>query len=144
MVNYYEKLFTADSTLQQDFSILDGFTWSLLFSDQNALLTATPSAEDIRDAIFSLDPDSSLGPDNFGGCFYYKCWDIIFLDVQNVIIHIFSTLDLPHGLNSSFVTLIPKVEHSIRVTDFRPIVMGNFIYKVFRKIIASRLGSFIG
>lgn len=56
----------------------------------------------------------------------------------------FSTLDLRHGINSSLVTLILKVANSIRVTDFRPIVMGNFIYKVYIKIIASRLGSFIG
>lgn len=46
-------------------------------------------------------------------------------------------------MNSSFVSLIPKVADSVRVTNFRPIVMDNFIYKVFTKIIASRLGSFI-
>lgn len=89
-------------------------------------------AEEICDAVFALDPDSSPDPHSFGGCFYKKCWDFISLDVQNAIV---SSMDLPHGIKSSFVTLIPKVEHSIWVTDYRLIVIGNFIYKIFTKII---------
>lgn len=73
-----------------------------------------------------------------------KCWDIIADDVCAAIIHLFTTLDIPPGMNSSLVTLIPKVPDSIRITDFRPIVMGNYSYKVFTKIIATCLGSFIG
>lgn len=33
---------------------------------------------------------------------------------------------------------------SIRVTDFRPVAMGNFFYKIFTKVIATRLGTFLG
>lgn len=47
-------------------------------------------------------------------------------------------------MNSSLVALIFKVADSVRVTDFCPIVMGNFTYKIFTKVIATRLGSFIG
>lgn len=47
-------------------------------------------------------------------------------------------------MNSSLVTLIPKVADSIQVTDFWPIFMGNFFYKIFTKIVATRLGGFIG
>lgn len=46
-------------------------------------------------------------------------------------------------MNSSLVTLILKVTNSIWVTNFCPIVMGNFYYKIFTKIVATRLGSFI-
>lgn len=74
---------------------------------------------------------------------YQKCWEIIAEDVTDTIIHIFASLVFPAGMNSSFVTLIPKVANSIRVTDFRPIVVGNFSYKIFTKIVATRLGSFI-
>lgn len=47
-------------------------------------------------------------------------------------------------MNLNFVTFIPKMADSIRVSNFRPIVMGNFSYKIFTKIVATRLGSFIG
>lgn len=73
---------------------------------------------EIREAAFALDPNSSPGPDGFGGDFYHTCWDIISDDIHDAIYHIFTTLDLPNGLNSSFVTIILKIEHSIHVIDF--------------------------
>lgn len=47
-------------------------------------------------------------------------------------------------MNSNFVLLIPKVAISVRIIDFCPIVMGNITYKIYTKILATRLGSFIG
>lgn len=64
--------------------------------------------------------------------------------MNQAIIHIFATSLIPSGMNSNFVALIPKVQDFIKVKDFRPIVMGNFPYKVYTKILASRLGRFIG
>lgn len=82
------------------------------------------------------------GPRWFLGLFYQKCWNIISHEGFDAITYIFTTLDLPHGMNFSFVALISKIANYIRVTDFTPIVIGNFIYKVYTKIIASRLGKF--
>lgn len=47
---------------------------------------------------------------------------------------------IPPGLNSNIVTLIPKVPGASRVEEFRPIVLGNFLFKIFTKIISMRLG----
>lgn len=52
------------------------------------------------------------------------------------------SLDLPQGMNSIFVALIPKVANSVSITDFRPIIMGNFVYKIFIKVIPTRMGTF--
>lgn len=93
---------------------------------------------------FCLDVASVPGPDGFSGFFYHKCWDIISQDVIHVISFFFTTMVIPRGMNSRFVALIPKASTSIRVTDFRPIVIGNCTYKLYTKIIATRLGSFVG
>lgn len=61
-----------------------------------------------------------------------------------VSFHLFTTLNIPEGMNLSLVMLIPKTANSIRITDFHPIVMGNFSYKIFTKIIDLCLGHFIG
>lgn len=144
VVSYYRKLFAKDGLLNTNFEFLHNFTWPHVSQDQNLILTATPSPKEVRDTVFSLDPASSPGPDGFGGYFYQKCWEVISEDVTNTITHLFASLEFPAGMNSSLVTLIPKVANSIRVTDFRPIVMENFSYKIFTKIVATWLGGFIG
>lgn len=109
VVQYYEKLFTADPLLNANYSRLDSFNWTSVSSDQNLALTAAPSLEEIWEAAFALDPNSSPGPDGFGRSFYHTCWYIISNDVHDVIHYIFTTLDLPNGLNSSFVTLFASL-----------------------------------
>lgn len=74
------------------------------------------------------------------GAFYQAAWEFIREDVTNAFDFFFSTTIIPAGLNSNIVTLIPKIAGAARVKDFRPIVLGNFLFKIFTKIIAIRLG----
>lgn len=45
---------------------------------------------------------------------------------------------LPH-FNSSLLILVPKSHESEEVTDFRPIALANFVFKIITKIVADRL-----
>ncbi|KAL8511850.1 hypothetical protein ACS0TY_018327 [Phlomoides rotata] len=75
--------------------VLGEFIQSLVDHVDNDMLTAMPSVEEIKRAVFDMEPSSSPGPYGFG---------------------------------------------ANRVEDFRPIVMGNYLFKIFTKIIALRLG----
>ena len=44
------------------------------------------------------------------------------------------------NINSSFVALIPKVQEADAITQFRPIAMANFSFKIITRILADRLG----
>lgn len=59
---------------------------------------------------------------------------------MNVVGFFFATTLIPAGLNSNIVTLVPKFIGASKIEDFRPIVLGNFLFKIFTKIISTRLG----
>ncbi|KAH6778751.1 hypothetical protein C2S52_009988 [Perilla frutescens var. hirtella] len=46
---------------------------------------------------------------------------------------------LPSGLNSSLIVLLPKKNGALKVEDYRPIALSIFFFKIFTKILASRL-----
>jgi len=46
---------------------------------------------------------------------------------------------LPPGINSSFVTLIPKVKGANKLQDSRPISLVGSLYKIISKLLASRV-----
>ncbi|XXG73650.1 hypothetical protein AAC387_Pa07g2532 [Persea americana] len=51
--------------------------WPFVSTDQNELLIAIPSPQEIKEAIFQLKRNSSPGPDRFPGIFFTSCWQIV-------------------------------------------------------------------
>ncbi|XP_026410376.1 uncharacterized protein LOC113305570 [Papaver somniferum] len=54
----------------------------MVTNDDNTFLEATPKADEIREAVFELNPESAPGPDGFAGWFYREVWDIIRKDYK--------------------------------------------------------------
>ena len=46
---------------------------------------------------------------------------------------------VPESLNSTFISLIPKVKNPKKVSEFRPISLCNVVYKLIAKVVANRL-----
>ena len=46
---------------------------------------------------------------------------------------------IPHPLNHTFITLIPKTKNPLAVTEYRPISLYNVLYKIFSKVLVNRL-----
>eukprot|EP00253_Pinus_taeda_P013336 PITA_13336 len=97
------------------------------------------SLEEVEEAIRSIPNDKALGPDGFTINFYKACWSIVKQDVWEVVEDSRSSRTILKSLNSTFLALIPKVEEAKTPDKFRPIALGNVIYKIISKVIASRL-----
>ncbi|GJQ98128.1 gypsy type transposase [Tanacetum coccineum] len=55
----------------------------------------------------------------------------------------FKMADIPNRMQSSFITLIPKIESPQVVNDFRPISLIGILYKIIAKIISCRIALII-
>ncbi|KAI9200065.1 hypothetical protein LWI28_002180 [Acer negundo] len=140
IISYYSSLFSSDvSRVGRDLSIVDDVIPSLVTVVENAFLTSVPSADDIHDAVFTIDAASAPRPDGFFGSFYQRCWDDVGSDMVLAVQDFFITGVIFLGLNSSFIVLLPKLRDSISIDQFQPIVLSNFLFKISSKILADRL-----
>ncbi|GKD03279.1 RNA-directed DNA polymerase, eukaryota, reverse transcriptase zinc-binding domain protein [Tanacetum coccineum] len=98
--------------------------------------------EEIKEAVWDYGSSKAPGPNGFSFAFVKKYWDII-KDLHDFINSFFASCDMPYGSNSSFFTLIPKVNNPTLITDFRPISLIDIHYKIIAKILANRLSKVI-
>ncbi|XP_042492252.1 uncharacterized protein LOC122071862 [Macadamia integrifolia] len=137
IVNYYEEFHGLSLTSPHP-ELLDCIP-CIISGDDALYLEAEPSSEEIKKAVWELDPDSSPGPDSFSGKFFRPVWRIVEGDFCRVVLHFFRWGILPKGVNNFFLTLIPKVVGATSLNKYRPICMGNNFCKVLSKIVASRV-----
>ena len=60
-------------------------------------------------------------------------------NVTNAVLSCLHNGKLPKHINHTFITLIPKVKSPRKVSEFQPISLYNFIYKIISKVITNRL-----
>ena len=90
-----------------------------------------------------MAPLKAPGPDGMPPLFYQHFWGLVDKDVTSSILSWLNTGTLPHLVNHTFITLIPKTENLEYVTHFHPISLCNVLYKIFSKVLANRLKSIL-
>ncbi|KAM0835448.1 hypothetical protein ACQ4PT_062915 [Festuca glaucescens] len=92
--------------------------------------------EEVWATIKTMTSNKSLGPDGFSWEFYKCCWAVITVDVLTALNAIFQGKDqFFDGLNTAFITLIPKKDLAAEMKDYRPISLLHS----FSKLLALRL-----
>ncbi|KAK2655736.1 hypothetical protein Ddye_008788 [Dipteronia dyeriana] len=110
----------------------------LVTDNDNENLCRIPSFAEIKDTVYSMDPNSAPGPDGFSGSFYQHVWELVVVYVVNFVQAFVTKSWLLSNLNYNFVVLILKVPGACRITQYKPIALANFSFKIIPKILANR------
>ena len=107
--------------------------------DMLEVLSKPYSSEEVKATLFHMGPTKALGPDGMNALFYKKFWHIIGNEVTDAVLDFFHTGHMVPDINYTHIVLIPKVKKPEKMVDFRPISLGNVIYKIISKVLANRL-----
>ena len=99
--------------------------------------TFTP--KEVKAAIWECDSNKAPGPDGINFFFIKKAWETIGDDIYGLVDDFYLSGLLPDGINSSFITLFPKVVGANKLKDFKPISLIGCLDKIISKLQANRL-----
>nr|GEV31126.1 hypothetical protein [Tanacetum cinerariifolium] len=102
------------------------------------------SSKEIKDALFDIGDKKAPRPDGFLFVFFKKAWNIIGEDFCKAFKEFFKYGKMLKDLNSNVISLIPKTQSPLKVTDYRPIACCNVVYKCISKVITGRLKRVLG
>nr|XP_023919081.1 uncharacterized protein LOC112030645 [Quercus suber] len=137
LVNYYRELFSSSRPNPQ-WPQLEHIPL-MITEEMNSALTGTFTALEVKEALKQMAPLKAPGPDGMPPLFFQHFWGVVEDDVTNSVLSWLNSGTIPHPLNHTFITLIPKIQNPVNVSDYRPISLCNVLYKIFSKVLANRL-----
>ncbi|KAI5351664.1 hypothetical protein L3X38_004555 [Prunus dulcis] len=137
VTDYFGDLFRSSgpSRMEEILSALE----PKVTADMQQVLIADFSYQEIKDAVFQMQPSKAPGPDGLPPLFYQKYWRIVGDDVVAAIRAFLQSNDMLRQLNHTFVTLIPKVKEPRTMAQLHPISLCNVLYRIGAKTLANRM-----
>nr|XP_009587520.1 uncharacterized protein LOC104085230 [Nicotiana tomentosiformis] len=142
MLLWTTSLNSEHSPSDNDLSILQCVD-SLITDEDNRYMYELPYEEEIRDTVFSMDPNSVAGPDRFNGHFYQATWNIIKKEVCQFVQAYFSGTSITKYFTHTSLVLIPKVSSPSTLDQLRLISLCNVSNKIISKILSTRLSQLL-
>uniref|UniRef100_A0A2N9FAP0 Reverse transcriptase domain-containing protein n=1 Tax=Fagus sylvatica TaxID=28930 RepID=A0A2N9FAP0_FAGSY len=125
--------FSAAQKAEESFLKQKSHNKWLNLGDQNSrFFHFQVKARQARNAIKCLmdsegNSDKAPGPDGFTACFFKKSWPIVGSDVCKAVQSFFQSGALLKEVNSTIITLVPKVPNPSSITEYRPIACWRVI-----------------
>ena len=140
-IQYFGDLFKSSNS-EDYFTMLRGLT-PRVTEKMNHQLIRKVTSEEIKEALFSIKPDSAPGADGMSGFFFQSYWDIVGEQLTKEVLQFFDSGIMPTEWNYTQLVLIPKKMNATLMSDLLPISLCSIMYKTISKIIASRLKEFL-
>ena len=105
-ISYFEKIFSTSSP-----SKINEVTCALsrcVTDDMNVELTKTFTRDEVIIALKQLHPTKAPGPDGMSAIFFHKYWDIVGLNITNMVLNVLNSNVPIAEINNTNIALIPK------------------------------------
>ncbi|WVZ88927.1 hypothetical protein U9M48_035394, partial [Paspalum notatum var. saurae] len=139
ITKYYKNLFghpkTSDVVLDEN--RIDDIPQVSL--QENVLITAPFTSDEVRAAIFQMEHNKAPGPDGFPPEFYQVFWNIIKTDLMALFDEFHKGNLALNRLNFGNIILIPKVGDASKIQQYRPVYLLNVSFKIFTKVATNRI-----
>jgi hypothetical protein len=136
VVSYYESLFSEPLSWRPR---LDNLEFDRLNGVEASSLEDPFEEREVREVIKGMDRDKAPGPDGFSMAFFQDCWEVVKGDFMAVFEEFHARGKFVKSINSTFISLIPKIQGAKEVKDFRPISLVSGVYKIISKVLANRM-----
>ncbi|XP_073046024.1 uncharacterized protein [Primulina eburnea] len=109
----------------------------------NQILGAPFTANEVRRALSDMHPDKAPGPDGLSSLYYQKFWDVVGMDVTDVVLRVLNEGAPLEAWNDTLVTLIPKTKNPMLMKEFCRINLCYVCYKIVSRSLTNRLMPFL-
>lgn len=134
--DYFSQIFAASNSQWNE--VLNKVQTSIT-EQLNLDLLKPIQDEEVKFALFQMNPDKAPGPDGMTPGFFQKYWSIVGADLIKIVRDFFDTGQLTNDLNETNIVLIPKKKVPTSMGDLRPIALCNVSYKLISKVLANRM-----
>ncbi|XP_074289130.1 uncharacterized protein LOC141614270 [Silene latifolia] len=117
--------------------------WKTGYPAHHAILLAPITAAEVKDSMFSIASSKSPGPDGYSSQFFKDTLGPVGDDIIAAVKDFFTSEKLLRELNTTNLTLIPKMTNPTSVLDFRAIACCNTVYKCLSKVLCQRLSKIL-
>ncbi|KAA3462544.1 LINE-1 reverse transcriptase isogeny [Gossypium australe] len=95
--------------------------------------------KEILAAFNQMDPRKAPNIDGLPGSFFKEHWHTLGVDVLRMCHETLNNTKNVNSLNETLLIMIPKIDNPCDMTNFRPISLCRFIYKIVSKVLANRM-----
>nr|GEY31717.1 hypothetical protein [Tanacetum cinerariifolium] len=87
------------------------------------------SDDEVKNAMFDIDGNKAPGPDGFSSQIFKAAWSTVGGDICKAVKEFFKSGKPLKEVNATIISLVPKLQTPRVVSDYRPIVCCNVVYK---------------